>query len=48
MTITKKILFKYIRPVVLWGIKVILKFIGEGADDTWFYHREIMAVCKKC
>ena len=25
-----------------------LKFIGEGADDTWFYHREIMAVCKKC
>ena len=48
MAITKKILFKYIRPVVLWGIKVILKFIGEGADDTWFYHREIMAVCKKC
>ena len=48
MTITNKILFKYIRPVVLWGIKVILKFIGEGADDTWFYHREIMAVCKKC
>lgn len=48
MSVSKRILFKYIRPKILWGYKVFLKFIGEGAVDTWFHHREIMAVCRKC
>lgn len=47
LKLSKRILFKYIRPIVLWGCKVIYKFIGEGASDVWFYHREIMAVARK-
>ena len=48
MSLPKRILFKHIRPKILWGYKVFLKFMGEGAVDTWFHYREIMAVCKKC
>lgn len=44
---SKQILFKYIRPMVLWMCKVIFKFIGEGASDVWFYHREIMVIARK-
>lgn len=47
MPFVKKIIFKYIRPVILWGCKIIFKFIGEGASDVWFYHRAIMAVARK-
>lgn len=47
MSFYKKILFKYIRPIILYGCKLIFKFIGEGASDVWFYYRAIMAVARK-
>jgi hypothetical protein len=46
-SLKKKIIFGFIRPLVLKVIRFILKIVGEGASDVWFEHREIMVVAKK-
>lgn len=46
-SLKRKIIFGFIRPLVLKVIRFILKIVGEGASDVWFEHREIMVVAKK-
>ncbi len=46
-TLKKKVIFGFGRSIILKIIRFILKFLGEGAADVWFEHREIMVILKK-
>ena len=43
----QKIVFGIGRPLLLKLMRFGLKFLGEGAADVWFMHREILAVVRK-
>ena len=43
----QKIVFGIGRPMLLKLMRFGLKFLGEGAADVWFMHREILAVVRK-
>ena len=46
-SIKTRLAYRYVRPMLIRSLKYILKIIGEGASDTWFYHREIMVIARR-
>jgi len=45
--IKRKIIYGIGRPILIKLVKFLLKFLGEGAADVWFEHREIMVIARK-
>jgi SAM-dependent methyltransferase len=43
----KRLLVRFMRPLIVYGINVIFRFIGEGMHDTWWDNRSIIAVARK-
>lgn len=43
----KRLLVRFMRPLVVSSVNVIFRFIGEGMHDTWWDNRSIIAVARK-
>ena len=46
-TIKRKIVFGFLRKIVVKTMRFLFRVLGEEASDVWFEHREIMAVLRK-
>ncbi|SEO72351.1 class I SAM-dependent methyltransferase [Propionispora vibrioides] len=46
-TLKQKIIFGFVRPILLKMLRLFFKILGEGACDIWFEHREILVIAKK-
>lgn len=46
-TVRQKFIYRFLRPILLYLLKIIFTLVGEGAGDVWFANREIMAILRK-
>jgi len=43
----QQLVYRWIRPLYLRAYRLHLRLVSEGAEETWFECREILAVCVK-
>jgi 2-polyprenyl-3-methyl-5-hydroxy-6-metoxy-1,4-benzoquinol methylase len=43
----KRLLVRLMRPLIVYGVNVIFRFVGEGMHDTWWDNRSIIGVARK-